>query len=171
MPKTVNHSKRPEYVALEIMKEGVAVTPTDIDAHVGTGKYSSKYVSFLKRDGFVIETKKDGRNVVSYTLVSRPAEDALPSHAFPRKAKVEKPKLAKAAAKKVVKAPAKKAVKAKKVAAKKSEGFVVPAKKSVSKPSKNLEQIVEEQENQTFAVDSAFDEMAEGFDSSVRDLA
>jgi hypothetical protein len=88
MTKTIG--KRAEYVALEIMEIGKPVTPSQIDSHTKTGAYSSKYISFLKRDGFVFQTNKDGRNVVSYTLLSRPEDSKLPPGAFdrPRASKV-----------------------------------------------------------------------------------
>ncbi len=151
MPRKANHSKRPEYVALEIMGVGKTVTPTEIDSHVGVGKYSSKYISFLKRDGYVITTNKNGRNVVSYTLVSKP--EVEPAAAAGRVAKT--PKLAKAAkaktkADKPVKAPKaakpakeKPAKKAKAASTKKNDGFVLPAKKK-AKTVKTQKEAVEE---------------------------
>lgn len=136
MSKTIG--KRAEYVALEIMEIGKPVTPSQIDAHTGTGTYSSKYISFLKRDGFVFEIKKDGRNVVSYTLLSRPADSKLPPGAFDR-----------TRASKSVKVPAEKKAKTKKAKAKtgkvkvndvtdtKTPGnFVLPAKKAVAAKKK-----------------------------------
>lgn len=74
MPK-VNASNgiRPEIRALAVMKLGVPVTPSEIDAYVGTGSYAAKYVSFLNtRYGFKISSQKDGRRVVSYTVDAEP---------------------------------------------------------------------------------------------------
>lgn len=46
------------------------LTPTELDAKVGLGKYVSKHVSWLRHWGHEIRTNKDGRNVVSYTYIS-----------------------------------------------------------------------------------------------------
>lgn len=170
MPRKVNHSKRPEYVALEIMTVGKAVTPSEIDSHVGVGKYSSKYVSFLKRDGYVINVTKDGRNVVSYTLVSKPTIEPAAAQGRPAAAK----KLAKAAKVKAAKAgaPSKKTKTAKVATPVKSktgmqpmktknekndDGFVLPEKKMVQHTS------IKDPHDDPFSVDQEFDSM-EGFD-------
>lgn len=178
MPVKVKLAKRPEYVALEIMEVGKAVTPSDIDKHVGTGAYASKYMSFLKRDGYTIQVNKDGRSVVSYTLVAKPAVE--PAHASGRPApapKVEKAAKAKKAKEKPVKAPKKeKAVKAetkkaeKKPAKKSTAGFVLPAKKKAKaeKPAVK-EDFAPTQEMTSFAVDSDWDDIPETINTS--DLA
>lgn len=177
MPRKVNHSKRPEYVALEIMKVGQSVTPSEIDAHVGVGKYSSKYISFLKRDGYVINVTKDGRNVVSYTLVSKPAVEPAASQG--RVAPVKMAKAAKAKTPKAEKPKKEKPVKAAKpekapkapAKAKKSDGFVLPAKKKakVTKPAvERVESFSDTPEMTSYAVDPEFDS-ATDFDP--RDLA
>jgi hypothetical protein len=151
MPKTVNLNKRAEYVALEILEEGKPVTPSEIDAHVGTGKYSSKYISFLKRDGFVITTNKNGRNVVSYSLVSKPDTSKLPPGAFP---KADKPKVEKVAkAKKATK------VKATKVAKPKEETFVLPAKKKGKSEKPVMDEGFVNPEPVAYSVDSDWDEI------------
>ena len=64
---------RPCYRALAVIKLNVPVTPSEINAQVGTGDYAAKYISFLRRDGFVFDTAKDGRQIVSYTLIAEPA--------------------------------------------------------------------------------------------------
>jgi hypothetical protein len=181
MPVKVKLAKRPEYVALEIMEVGKAVTPSEIDKHVGTGAYASKYMSFLKRDGYTIQVNKDGRSVVSYTLVAKPAVE--PAHASGRATtpKVEKVAKAKKAKEKAVKAPKKEkpakaeAKKPEKKAAKKAPaGFVLPAKKKVKaekpaaeKPAK--EDFAPTQEMTSFAVDSDWDDIPETINTS--DLA
>lgn len=59
---------------LELFPEiGATVTPTEIDVHVGgTGSYFSKRICYLKQLGFKFDVKKDGRNIVSYTLTGEP---------------------------------------------------------------------------------------------------
>ena len=64
-------------LTLAVMPVGKAVTPAEIEASVNNGPYAAKYISFLRRLGFVISVQKDGRNVVSYTIESEPADAAL----------------------------------------------------------------------------------------------
>ena len=167
MSKSTGIGKRGEYRALEIMEIGKAVTPSEIDAHVANGAYSSKYMSFLKRDGFVIQVNKDGRSVVSYTLISKPDDAKLPRGAFDR---TRKAKVAKVKAAKPTKAKAKvKAVKPTKVKVKPvvdtSENLVLPAKKVAAKKAPKVRDIVEdtfadngETNGGSFSVDSGFDD-------------
>lgn len=61
-------------LTLAVMPVGKAVTPAEIEASVNNGPYAAKYISFLRRLGFDISVQKDGRNVVSYTIVSEPAD-------------------------------------------------------------------------------------------------
>lgn len=61
---------------LEVTKVNVAVTPTEINDYIGAGNYASKWVLYLKNNGYQFDVKKDGRSVVSYTLIQRPANDA-----------------------------------------------------------------------------------------------
>ena len=78
MPR-VNASNgiRPEIRALAVLQLGKTVTPGEINDHVGTGEYAAKYVSFLNtRYGFTITANKDGRKVVSYTMIAEPANAA-----------------------------------------------------------------------------------------------
>ena len=64
---------RPEIRALEVFPLGATVTPDVINNHVGTGDYAAKYVSFLNtRFGFTITANKNGRRVVSYTMIAEP---------------------------------------------------------------------------------------------------
>ena len=67
---------RPEYRALAVIQLNKPVTPTEINDCVGTGDYAAKYISFLRRDGFVFDTTKDGRRIVSYTLIAEPVNAA-----------------------------------------------------------------------------------------------
>jgi preprotein translocase subunit SecF len=76
------------------------VTPSEINAHVGRGDYAAKYISFLRgRHGFEFSVQKDGRTVVSYTLVSEPKDSKLIRDlaVAAKSTKVAKPKAAKAA--------------------------------------------------------------------------
>jgi hypothetical protein len=96
---------------------GVPVTPAEINACVGTGDYAAKYISFLNtRYGFTITSQKDGRRILSYTLIAEPANAAELRAMQPKapktasKTKVVKAKaapVAKTATKKVVPAVAK----------------------------------------------------------------
>ena len=99
MPR-VNASNgiRPEIRALAVLQLGKTVTPAEIDAHVGTGEYAAKYVSFLNtRYGFTITANKDGRKVVSYTVIAEPDNAA--------ELRGQQPKAPKAKAAKAPKAP------------------------------------------------------------------
>lgn len=69
--------KKPQELALEVLQLGKAVSPGDINKHVATGNYASKYICFLRRLGFEFEVKKDGLSVVSYTLIKEPANAAM----------------------------------------------------------------------------------------------
>lgn len=103
MPR-VNASNgiRPEIRALAVLQLGKTVTPAQINDHVGTGDYAAKYVSFLNtRYGFKITANKDGRKVVSYTVISEPANAADLRATQP---KLPKTKTVLAKAKKVSKA-------------------------------------------------------------------
>ena len=94
MPKvSASNGIRPEIRALAVLQMGKTVTPAEINAHVGTGDYAAKYVSFLNtRYGFTITANKDGRKVVSYTMIAEPANAAELRSATPKapKAKVAK---------------------------------------------------------------------------------
>lgn len=100
MPKVAaSNGVRPEIRALAVLQLGKTVTPAQINDHVGTGDYAAKYVSFLNtRYGFKITPNKDGRKVVSYTVISEPdnAADLRGMQPKAPKAKVAKaPKVAK----------------------------------------------------------------------------
>jgi hypothetical protein len=98
MPRVAaSNGVRPEIRALAVFKIGVPVTPAEINTHVGTGDYAAKYVSFLNtRYGFTITTQKDGRRVVSYTMVAEPANAADLRSMTPKVPKTKAPKVAKA---------------------------------------------------------------------------
>ena len=176
MPKTVNsNGKRPEYRALEIMQIGKPVTPSAIDKHTKTGTYSSKYMSFLKKAGFVINVNKLGRSVVSYTLVSRPDDSKLPVGAFDKPVKEKKvaaAKKPKAKTKAKPKAKAKATKKKVKVISVDTENFVLPTKKKIvakaaarKTEKRDPDTITEtfgdsgEYSGGSFSVDGGFDEL------------
>ena len=98
MPR-VNASNgiRPEIRALAVLQLGKTVTPKEINDHVGTGEYAAKYVSFLNtRYGFNITANKDGRRVVSYTVIAEPDNAAELRGATPKAPKAKAAKVAKA---------------------------------------------------------------------------
>lgn len=142
MPRVAaSNGIRPEIRALAVIKLGKPVTPAEINACAGTGDYAAKYISFLKnRHGFTFSVQKNGRQVVSYTLLKEPKNvDAL---------RGAKPKV-KAA--KVAVAKAVKPAKAAKVAAAVS---VKPAKVDVVQ-----KQFGSTGEVSSFNVDGDFDSM------------
>lgn len=102
MPKIAGREVRGEFLALQLFdKIGKAVTPSEINAHVGRGDYAAKYISFLRgRHGFEFSVQKDGRTVLSYTLISEP-DNAADVRAMAtgsgsvKAAKATKPKAAK----------------------------------------------------------------------------
>jgi aspartyl/asparaginyl-tRNA synthetase len=63
---------KPYIRALGVIDINKPVSPETINAYVGTGDYAAKYVSKLRKDGFVFTVQKDGRNIISYTLISEP---------------------------------------------------------------------------------------------------
>lgn len=125
--------------ALEVFpKVGATATPEDIDKHVGgTGSYYSKHMSVMRRWGFEFDVKKDGRNIVSYTLKKEPA-DASEYRDLPKSA----PAKAKKATKVAAKAP--KAEKSPKVAKKESKAPVKKVSekaKTAATKAKNLKNL------------------------------
>jgi hypothetical protein len=97
MPRTTaSNGIRPEIRALAVFPLGATVTPDVINSHVGTGDYAAKYVSFLNtRYGFKITANKDGRKVVSYTMIAEPDNAATLRAAQPKAAKAKAAKVAK----------------------------------------------------------------------------
>lgn len=106
MPRvSASNGIRPEIRALAVLQLGKTVTPKEINDHVGTGEYAAKYVSFLNtRYGFNITANKDGRRVVSYTVIAEPDNAAELRGATPKAPKTKATKVAKAPK---AKAPAK----------------------------------------------------------------
>lgn len=75
MPRVAaSNGVRPEIRALGVITLNQPVTPSEINAHVGVGDYAAKYISFLKtKYGFDFTVQKDGRKIVSYTLIKEPS--------------------------------------------------------------------------------------------------
>lgn len=71
---------------LPSIQPGVPFTPETIDKIVG-GAYSSKFVFYLRELGFEFSQQKDGRKIVSYTLIKEPADAATIRSASPSKAR------------------------------------------------------------------------------------
>jgi hypothetical protein len=94
MPKTsASNGIRPEIRALAVFELNKPVTPKEINDCVGTGDYAAKYVSFLNtRYGFTISSQRDGRQVVSYTMVAEPDNAADLRSAQPKAKVVKMPK-------------------------------------------------------------------------------
>lgn len=96
MPITsASNGVRPEYRALSVINVGSPVTPDAINECVGTGKYASKYVTLLKRVGFVFTTEKDGKTIKTYTLISEPENASEYRNATPKVKAVKPSKVAK----------------------------------------------------------------------------
>jgi len=78
MPRTsASNGVKPEIRALSVIQMGVPVTPEAINAAVGTGNYASKYILYLKLHfGFDFTVQKNGRNVVTYTMIKEPPNAA-----------------------------------------------------------------------------------------------
>jgi len=60
---------------LPAIKAGVPFTPDAIDQIVG-GAYSTKFIFYLRELGFEFSQNKDGRKIVSYTLIKEPKDAA-----------------------------------------------------------------------------------------------
>lgn len=97
MPRVAaSNGVRPEIRALGVIQLNKPVTPSEINNHVGTGDYAAKYISFLKtRYGCTFTIQKDGKKVVSYTLVGEPENIADLRSASPKVAKAKSVKSAK----------------------------------------------------------------------------
>ena len=158
MPRVAaSNGVRPEIRALAVLQLGKTVTPQEINDHVGTGDYAAKYVSFLNtRYGFKITANKDGRKVVSYTMIAEPANAADLRAQTPKAAKAPK-----AAAPKVAKAPKVVAPKAAKAPAK-------SAKSVADIKAANLAKLKEVAANRTKAAKRVreFDDVTEQFGTS-----
>lgn len=88
-----NIGKRPHELTLELFAQNATQTPSEIDAFVQNGPYSSKHIWFLRKLGHDISVNKQGRTVLSYTYNGPGTSTAV----APKPAKVAKPKAAKPA--------------------------------------------------------------------------
>lgn len=79
-----NTGKRPHELTLELFAKQATVTPSEIDAYVNVGAYSSKHIWFLRKQGYDISVTRNGRNVVSYTYNGQGT--ATPAEPKPAKA-------------------------------------------------------------------------------------
>ena len=95
---------KPYIRALAVIQLNKPVAPSVINQCVGTGDYAAKYISKLRKDGFEFTSTKDGREIVSYTLVAEPSNAAYFRNMQPKvkgakktvvakPAKVKKPKV------------------------------------------------------------------------------
>ena len=136
---------------LPAIQPGVPFTPETIDQIVG-GSYSAKFVFYLRELGFEFSQAKDGRKIVSYTLISEPSDAAA------IRASTASTPRGKGAAK-VAKAPK---VKAAKVAAPKSTKSVADIKAA------NLEKLKAVGANRAKAAKRVreFDDVTEQFGNS-----
>jgi len=96
---------------LPILKVGKAVTREAIETHTN-GNLVSKYIFCLRKLGFDFQYGKDGKKIVSYTLVKEPKNAADIRAAKPLKNRGEEP-VKTVKAKTLVKSPAKKKAPAK----------------------------------------------------------
>jgi hypothetical protein len=132
---------------LEFMKLNKAITPTEIRNKFGQDFYVSKGILYLKLQyGVEFQTKKDGKNVVSYMRLTEPTK-------FPKKRK-------KKDAPAVVAVP----VKTKKVAPVKIQP--VKAKAAMAKKSEKTPITLAAPGPSSYTVDPAFDDY-----SDIADLA
>lgn len=141
-------------LALEILKLNVKVTPKQLNDHLGNEvDYASKRIWSLKKAGFVFDTEKEGRVVVSYTLVSEPANKAeLMAEKVKAPKKVKEPK---------AKVPAKKKIPENKAPSKVKEKNLKTMKKvlkKIKKDKQEVEEILKEEPSATsYAVDADWD--------------
>ena len=160
MPR-VNASNgiRPEIRALAVLQLGKTVTPAEVNDYVGTGDYAAKYVSFLNtRYGFTITANKDGRKVVSYTVIAEPDNAADLRSQQPKAPKVKAAK-----APKVAKVKAPKAAKVIKLV--ETDGPIID---TVAIKAKNLAMLKQVGERQAAAAKKVreYDDVTEQFGTS-----
>jgi superfamily II DNA/RNA helicase len=176
MPRTAaSNGIRPEIRALAVFELNVPVTPKEINDCVGTGDYAAKYVSFLNtRYGFTITAQRNGRTVVSYTMVAEPKNvEELRNTKAKVKTKVEpKVKVAKTKAKPVTKTKTKAKVEPKaKVEVKAKESNLDKIKKAAEKLNKTKVKVSKPKEfkvdktEETFGSSGAVGSIDAGWDS------
>jgi hypothetical protein len=158
MPRTAaSNGVKPYLRALAVIQPGVPVTPQVINDHVGTGDYAAKYISFLRtRHGFEFTCQKDGRSIVSYTLIKEPA-DAAALRSLQPKVKAAAPKVA---------APKVAAPKAAKVKAPTKSATVTGERKVAAIKAKNLETMKSVAAKRKNVKVREFDDVTETFGTS-----
>ena len=151
---------KPYIRALAVIQLNKPVAPSVINQCVGTGDYAAKYISKLRKDGFEFTSAKDGREIVSYTLVAEPTNAAYFRNMQPKvkgakkavvakPAKVKKPKviitkaLQKSVAVEIAKSDA--AVKAANLA--KMKAITAKNTKKVAAKKRKIDKLVDEVEN------------------------
>jgi hypothetical protein len=151
---------KPYIRALAVIQLNKPVAPSVINQCVGTGDYAAKYISKLRKDGFEFTSTKDGREIVSYTLVAEPSNAAYFRNMQPKvkgakkavaakPAKTKKPKviitkaLQKSVAAKVAKTD--EAVKAANLAKMKEVSSKITKKAAAKK--RKIDKLVDEVEN------------------------
>lgn len=158
----INASKyRDRYIkraarVLPAIQPGKPFTPEAIDKIVG-GAYSSKFVFYLRELGFEFSQNKDGRKIVSYTLIKEPADAAAiraATASAPRgKSAAAATKAPKAKVAKVAAAPAKAAaptgkaladIKAKNLAKLKAVAAAMKPKKAKAKKVREFDDVTEQ---------------------------
>jgi hypothetical protein len=151
---------KPYIRALAVIQLNKPVAPSVINQCVGTGDYAAKYISKLRKDGFEFTSMKDGREIVSYTLVAEPSNAAYFRNMQPKvkgakkavaakPAKIKKPKvvitkaLQKSVAAKIAKTDAD--IKAANLA--KMKAITAKNTKKVAAKKRKIDKLVDEVEN------------------------
>jgi len=151
---------KPYIRALAVIQLNKPVAPSVINQCVGTGDYAAKYISKLRKDGFEFTSTKDGREIVSYTLVAEPSNAAYFRNMQPKvkgakkavvakPAKTKKPKviitkaLQKSVAVEIAKTDA--AIKAANLA--KMKAITAKNTKKVAAKKRKIDKLVDEVEN------------------------
>lgn len=62
-------AKTKNEIVIDLLSSYKQVAPETINAAIG-GKYATKYISLLRKDGYEIKSVKEGRTVVGYLLVA-----------------------------------------------------------------------------------------------------
>jgi hypothetical protein len=71
MPKKRPGERTQLEKCFEYLSRGIALTPREIDSYTGAIGYSSKFICLLKKNhGCTFEILKNGRNIISYQLLS-----------------------------------------------------------------------------------------------------
>lgn len=95
MARSTSGDKSQLIAALDILKDKKTLTPTELTKAIGVDiKYASKFVTYLRFYGYLIDANKNGKSVVSYTYVGESANlKPIPTSAT-RTVKAKAPKKA-----------------------------------------------------------------------------